>query len=72
MAATQDVLNLITAIDVATTAIAARIQALIDQLSAGMSPADVATVEAGLQAEVTRLQALGTDPNNPVPPVPAV
>ncbi|SRR5258706_10578245 len=57
---------LITAIDTATDKIAARIQKLIDQIAAGgLSPADVA---AALQPEVDKLNALGQDPANPVPP----
>jgi hypothetical protein len=48
-------------LDVATDAIAARIQKLID---AGLSPES----EAALQAEVDKIASLGKDPENPVPP----
>ncbi len=52
---------LITQFDAATNAIAARIQALID--NGGLN----ADSEAALTAEVAKLTALGQDPNNPVP-----
>jgi methyl-accepting chemotaxis protein len=51
-------------IDEATNAIAARIQTLIDKISAGTaSPEEIAAV---LQPEVDRLTELGKDPSNPV------
>lgn len=52
---------LITQFDAATNAIAARIQKLID--AGGLN----AESEAALQAEVTKLTALGADPEAPVP-----
>lgn len=52
---------LITQFDAATNAIAARIQKLID--AGGLN----AESEAALQAEVTKLTALGADPEVPVP-----
>lgn len=55
------VAKLITEFDNATSAIAARIQKLID--AGGLNPES----EAALQAEVDKLAALGQDPNNPVP-----
>ena len=61
MAVDPKVAALITQFDDATNAIAARIQKLID---AGGLNADS---EAALQAEVTKLQALGADPANPIP-----
>ncbi len=45
----------------ATNKVAERIQKLID--AGGLSPES----EAALRAEVTNLQALGNDPNNPIP-----
>ncbi len=59
------VAKLITEFDVATNAIAARIQKLID--GGGLN----AESEAALQAEVDNLTKLGQDPAQPVPtPVP--
>lgn len=56
------VAQIISQFDAATDAIAARIQRLID--AGGLSPDS----EAALTAEVTKLQALGKDPEVPVPP----
>jgi hypothetical protein len=51
-------------IDEATNAIAARIQTLIDKITAGTAtPEEIAAV---LQPEVDRLTELGKDPSNPV------
>ncbi len=51
-------------IDVATNAVAARIQALIDKVNAGTAtPEEIAAV---LQPEVDRLTEMGKDPSNPV------
>lgn len=61
MAVDPKVAALITEFDTATDAIAARIQRLID---AGGLNADS---QAALQAEVDKLNALGQDPQNPVP-----
>lgn len=55
---------LIAQFDDATNKIAARIQKFIDS-SGSLSAED----SAALSAEVTKLQALGADPNNPVPAV---
>ena len=57
---------LIVKFDDATNLIAARIQKLID--NGGLSPES----EAALQAEVAKLEALGADQNNPIPPDPGV
>lgn len=57
---------LIVKFDDATNLIAARIQKLID--AGGLSPES----EAALQNEVAKLEALGQDPNNPVPPEPGI
>lgn len=58
--------NLIAQIDNATTAVANRIQALIDKANnAGQLTS--AEIAAALQPEVDRLTALGSDPANPVP-----
>ena len=52
---------LITQFDNATDKIAARIQRLID--AGGLSPES----QSALSAEVAKLEALGQDPENPVP-----
>ena len=62
MAVDPKVAALIVKFDDATNLIAARIQKLID--AGGLSPES----EAALTAEVQKLEALGADPNNPVPP----
>lgn len=54
--------KVLTAIDQATDRIAARIQALID--AADLSPEE----KAAFQVEIGKLEALGSDPQNPVPP----
>lgn len=54
------------AIDDATTAIAARIQKLID-LAASQGSVTEAEIRAALAPEVEKLNALAVDPNNPVP-----
>ena len=68
--------SLTTAIDQATDAIAtrlsaaeAKIQGLETALANGdpITQEDLAAIRANLNAEVTRLQALGQDPANPVP-----
>lgn len=64
----QDFDTLLAAVNTATNKIAARIQALIDKLaSGGLTPAEEAEVQAGLAAAVAQLEALGADPENPVP-----
>ncbi len=63
MAVSQAVADLIVAFDTATDKIAARIASLI--ANSGTLSADD---KAALQAEVDKLNLLGQDPNNPVPP----
>lgn len=63
MAVSPAVAALITEFDTATDAIAARIQTLIN--NSGTLSADD---KAALQAEVDKLNLLGQDPNQPVPP----
>jgi hypothetical protein len=58
--------KLISAIDDATNAIAARLQRLIDAANAAGSQS-AGEIVAALQPEVARLTALGADPANPVP-----
>lgn len=61
MALSQQMTDLLAAIDIATNGIAARLASL-----AAARPDDPALV-AALQAEVTKLQSLAADPANPVP-----
>lgn len=70
MSVAQDLKDLTKKIDDATNAVAARLDALAQQITNSMSDADVTAVKAGLQAEVDKLTALGSDPNNPIPPAP--
>lgn len=63
MAIRQDVLDLITAIDDASNKIAARIDALV-QASTGLT----AEEKAAFKVETDKLNALGADPANPIPP----
>jgi hypothetical protein len=63
MAVDPKVAALIAQFDAATDKIAARIQKLID--AGGLS----AESQAALQSEVDKLNALGQDPENPIPPV---
>jgi hypothetical protein len=78
MAAIDDVNALLDAMNTATNAVAARLQTLVTELAGlqpgtGLSAADVASVSAKLQAEISTLQGLAADPSNPVPtPAPAV
>jgi len=67
MAAFEDITALLTAIDNETNFIAARLQALIDQIGAGLTPAQAETIQIALQGEVAKLTALAADPTNPVP-----
>lgn len=70
----DDVNTLLTKIDEETNKVAAEIQQLKDQVinSGGISGADADAVVAKLGSLQSRLQALGADPDNPVPDVPPV
>ena len=71
MATLQNFKDLLAAVDAETNRIAAKIQALVDQLSAGgMSDAEEAEALAGLSAVADRLKTIGADPSNPVPTEP--
>ena len=65
---------LITALNTATNSVADEIAKLKQQIADllanpdSITPEDKAAIEAGLQAQVDRLTALGADPANPVPP----
>ncbi len=69
MALKDDVQKLIAAMNDATNAIAARIDALKAQIAGGVTPEDATAITDALTAEVAKLQALGADPANPVPTV---
>lgn len=56
------VADIISKFDVATSAIAARIQNLVNA-----APSLSAEDQAAFQTEIDKLTALGADPNNPVP-----
>lgn len=71
MSTVQKYNDLVQQIDKATNAIATRQQKMVDQLNnatAGLSAEDAAAIATQLQAEIDRLNALGSDPANPVPP----
>lgn len=70
MTVTTEVRALTARIDEATNAIGARLQALADRLEGDISAADAALIKADLEAEATRLEAMGRDPANPIPPEP--
>lgn len=70
MAISQQLADVLVALDTATNDIGARIDALTAKIGTGMSQADVDSVVSSLQNEVTRLNGLAADPNNPVPPNP--
>lgn len=62
------------AVDQATTALAARIQVLIDEINStagdGLDGPQTEAVLARLGALVTTLNSFGQDPQNPTPPLP--
>ena len=64
-AATQ---ALIDRLNVATSKIAARIQAFIDNATK-VGSATAAEIDAALSPIADQLDTMGTDPTNPVPPV---
>ena len=70
MGVAQDIKDLAAKIDAATTAVATRLETLLQRVTNGMSDAEVADVKSQLQAEADRLTVMGRDPNNPVPPTP--
>lgn len=56
--------------NVATDAIAAKIEALLQKNTNSMSDAERDEVNAGFQAIADHLKALGKDDDNPLPPPP--
>lgn len=62
--------DLRTALDAATNQVAARFQKNFDDLQAALKAAGATPnpdTVAGIQADISRLQALGSDPANPIP-----
>jgi len=59
-------------IDVATNAIAAKLDALAATISTSMTKEEVASAVATLSTEADRLEAMGKSAANPTPPVPDV
>jgi hypothetical protein len=68
MALSQAIADFSAKVDVATNALAAKIQALIDKIAAGnpLTPED----QAALDGIVATLENMGKDPANPVPVTP--
>jgi hypothetical protein len=66
----QDLQDVLDKIDADTTAVAAVVMGLRDQISTGMTPADVEAVRGKLAEIASRLEATAADPNQPVPPGP--
>ena len=67
MGAYTDITTLLVAVDEHTNEIATRIQALIDQIGAGLTPAQAEEIKIALQAEVAKLDALAANPADPIP-----
>ena len=68
MASEQDVQALVARLDTATNSVAATLQTLRDQIAdGGLTKEQEAAAIANLDGAIARLEALGADPNNPVP-----
>jgi hypothetical protein len=69
MASNDEIKKLLAAMDAATNAIAARIDALKASIppSGGLSADEAGAIRDSLGAEVAKLQGLAADPANPVP-----
>jgi len=70
MTVASNIQDLIAAMNTATNAIAARIAALIAQISGGLSASEAESVNAELTTLKTQLEGLGANPDNPVPEPP--
>lgn len=76
MALKDELQNLIASFDTATNAVAAEIDKLRQQIADALAnpntltDEDKAAIESGLQAQIDRLNVLGSDPSNPIPPPP--
>ncbi len=67
MALSQDIKDLTTKLDAATTAVATRLDKLQASIKNSMTDAEVADVKSGIQAEIDKLTLMGQDPVNPIP-----
>lgn len=67
MAAFDDIKDLLTKIDAATTDVGNVLKDLRDKVGVGMTQAQVDEIKGGLSAEIDKLTAMGKDPNNPIP-----
>lgn len=72
MAIPQAMTDALNKIDADTNALAAVVTDLRSKIGVGMSQADVDAVDAKLAEVATRLEGIAADPQNPVPPGPAV
>lgn len=70
MAVSQELKDVLARIDAATTKIGQKLDALAQQISTNMSQADVDDLKTQLGTEADKLEAMATDPANPVPPGP--
>jgi hypothetical protein len=69
MALTQETRDILMRLDVATTAIAAKLTALIAKVEElGLDAADEAEIVGIVTPIVATLEGMAHDPNNPVPP----
>lgn len=59
--------DVIAKLDAATTAIGNRLDTALSQIKEGMTADEVKEVQGLIAADADRLQAMGTDPTNPVP-----
>lgn len=67
MAGVDDIETLITELNDATNVEADRFQKLLDQLKAGMTPAQVEKIKAEMRTGIDRLKTIGADPTQPIP-----
>lgn len=70
MAVPQELTDALQKIDTDTNNLATVVKGLRDQISTGMTPADVSAVQTKLGEVATRLEGIAADPNVPVPPGP--
>ena len=68
MSVGKDIIDLAGKIDTATNLVATELAFLQSQIKNSMTDAEVASVKTSLQGLAARLTAMGTDPNNPIPP----
>lgn len=71
MAKMDDIRTLLATLDTETTAMAERVEAIVDQLRGGVTASEADELIAALTADAERLRLFGTDPADPFPGVPA-